>query len=191
MENHRATFGQCQKAFCIVFCSCSCSTVFLPAWARGHFRAHPSGQQQNIVSFPINRQATTLRRGGCFALALGSSSSGGSKSCGNVFRFGYSFFAPPLPHPLIQVELLAQATHTIHERSAHTFPARVEEKLHVSCPLLMWVCAWMSVCYCVCLCVHECVFGGCYWLVFDFIDFHKAAFTTNFATRDVRALLPN
>lgn len=63
-------------------------------------------------------------------------------------------------------------TATIHER-AHTLPARVEEKLHVSCP----VCVSVSVPACVCL-----LYGGCYWLVFDFIDFHKAAFTTNFAS---------
>lgn len=46
-------------------------------------------------------------------------------------------------------------------------------------------CFMPSVCECECASVPVCVcllYGGCYWLVFDFIDFHKAAFTTNFAS---------
>jgi len=30
------------------------------------------------------------------------------------------------------------------------------------------------------------MYGGCYWLVFDFIDFHKAAFMANFASTPIR-----
>lgn len=83
--------------------------------------------------------------------------------------------------------------HTQSMSGAHTH-FRLELKrnsmfhAHCSCECVRG-CLRVTVYACVFMCV--CVFGGCYWLVFDFIDFHKAAFTTNFATRDVRALLPN
>lgn len=148
-----------KKHFALFFVVVVAAQSSPPAWARGHFRAHPSGQQQNIVSFPINRQATTLRRGGCFALALSSSSSG-SKSCGNVFRFGHSFFVPPFTHSLRTGRTPCTGnTHNPWAERTHISGSSWRETpcfmptAHVS--VCVDVCVWlyMPVCACVCVCL--------------------------------------
>jgi len=125
---------------------------------------------QNIVSF--HKLPATFHRGGCFSLA--------ERLWQRVpvwpFILFHRHFPPSSPR---STPCQGTGRGTIHER-AHTFPARAKEKLHVACPNLN-----MCVCVCECVCVY-CMHGGCYWLVFDFIDFHKAAFMANFVSTPIR-----